>query len=111
MRLYKESKHERFSVCVGCRSVYYCSRSCQLKGWLQHQVLCKAISQLVIERKEKIHQAGVYGTTIAPSERDQVVQLIGEKCLFNCKMNGTKTKVLHDTGAQLSLISRFGLQI
>ena len=98
--------HERFSVCGGCQSVYYCSRSCQLKGWKQHQVLCKAISQLVTERKEKMHKAGVYSTTLAPSERDEVVQLTGEKCLLDCKMNGIKTKVLLDRGAQVSLISK-----
>ena len=43
---------------------------------------------------------------MAPSQRDQVVQLIGEKCLLNCKMDGSKTKVLLDTGAQVSLIPK-----
>ena len=61
--LCKKRKHERFRVCGGCQSVYYCSRSCQLKGWKQHQVLCKAISQLASKRKEKINKAGVYSTT------------------------------------------------
>ena len=104
--LCKESKHERFSVCGGFQSVHYCSRSCQLKGWKQHQVLCKAISQLVSKRKEKIYKAGVYSATLAASERDQVVQLIGEKCLLNCKMNGIKIKFLLDTRAQVSLIPK-----
>ena len=76
MCLCKESKHVRFSVSGSCQFVYYCSKSCQLKSWKQHQVLCKAISQLVVERKVKIHKAGVYNTTLVPSESDQVVQLI-----------------------------------
>ena len=100
----KESKLERFSVCGGCQSVCYCSRNLQFKGWNQHQVLCKAISRLFTKSKENIHKAGVYNTTLVPSERDRVVQLIGEKCLFNCKINGIKTMVLLDTGAQVSLI-------
>ena len=53
-----------------------------------------------------MHKAGVYNTTLAPSERDEVVQLTGEKCLLDCKMNGIKTKVLLDRGAQVSLISK-----
>ena len=77
-----------------------------MEEWKQHQVLCKAISQLVTERKEKMHKAGVYNTTLAPSERDEVVQLTGEKCLLDCKMNGIKIKVLLDRGAQVSLISK-----
>ena len=77
-----------------------------MKGWKQRQVFCKVISQLVTERTEKIHKAGVYSKTLAPSERDQVVQLIAEKCPLNWKMNGIKTKVLFDTKAQVSLISK-----
>ena len=80
--LCKESKHERFSIFGGCQSVYYCSKSCQLKGWKQHQVFCKAISQLVTERKEKLHKAGVYKSALVPSERDQMIQLIGENVLL-----------------------------
>ena len=77
-----------------------------MKGWKQHQVLCKIISQLLIERKEKPHKAGVYNRTLALSDRDQVIELIGEKYLLNRKMNGIKTKVLLDTGAQVLLISK-----
>ena len=39
--LCKENKHERFSVCAGCQTVYYCSESCQLKGWKRHRFLVK----------------------------------------------------------------------
>ena len=57
----------RSLACVrGCQSMYYCIRNCQLKRWKQHQVLCKAKSQLVTESKEKINQAGVYSTILAP---------------------------------------------
>ena len=87
--------------------MYYCSRNFHLKRWNQHQVLCKAISQLVTNRKEKIYKAGIYNTTLVPSERDKIIQLIGEKGRLNCKINAIKTMVLLDTGAQVSLIIFF----
>ena len=66
MCLCEESKHERFSVCEGCPTVYYCTKSFQLEGWKHNQVLFKAISKLVTERKEKIDKAGVYNTALVP---------------------------------------------
>ena len=87
MCLCKIRKHERFSVCGDCQTKYYYSKIYQLKGWKHHQVLREARRQLVTERKEKIHKAAVYNTALLPPERDQVVPLIGEKCLFNFKMN------------------------
>ena len=60
-----------FCVSGNGQSLYYCSKSCQLKEWKQHQVLCKTISQLITERKEKLHKADVYNTTLALPEKDQ----------------------------------------
>ena len=87
MCLCKKRKHERFSVCGDCQNKYYYSKIYQLKEWKHHQVLCEARRQLITERKEKIDKAAVSNTALLPPERDQVVQLIGEKCLFNFKMN------------------------
>lgn len=70
------------------------------------EAISKAISQLATERKEKIHKADVYSTTFAPPERNQVVQLIGENCIIHCQMNGIKSKVLLDTGEEVSLKSK-----
>lgn len=66
----KESKHVWFSVFGCCESMYYCSRTSQLKGWKQHQVVCEPISQLGTARKEKIHKTGIYNTILTLSERD-----------------------------------------
>jgi hypothetical protein len=30
-------------TCRSCRSVFYCSRSCQCKDWYQHKLICKRI--------------------------------------------------------------------
>ena len=38
--------------------------------------------------------------------RDDMVGLVGEKCTMKCSINGQQSRVLWDTGAQVSLISR-----
>ena len=52
-----------------------------------------------------MRKTGIYNRTLPPSEQDQVVQLIGEKCHVACKMNDVVTQFLLDTGAQMSLLS------
>lgn len=41
---------------------------------------------------------------INPSRRAKVAKLIGQRCMVSCFINGVKTDVLWDTGAQVSLI-------
>ena len=31
--------------CSGCRSLYYCSRSCQVADWKRHKPMCQAIQR------------------------------------------------------------------
>lgn len=45
----------------------------------------------------------VYNTSLIPSGREKVVQLIGEKHV-NSKMNDIQKKVLLETGTQVSLV-------
>ena len=94
-----------FKLCANCHCVYYCGKSCQLKGWKQHKTVCHAINQLKVDRKASVYKTGIYNTTLPPSEQNQVVQLIGEKCRIACKMNDVVTQVLLDTGAQVPLLS------
>ena len=65
---------KRVSMCglasLGVVSPCIISRTSQLKGWKQHQVVCEPISQLGTERKEKIHKTGIYNTILTLSERD-----------------------------------------
>ena len=43
---------------------------------------------------------------MTPLEHQKIDKLIGQKCEINCSLDGTESKVLLDTGAQVSLISR-----
>ena len=36
-----ETRFGQFNVCSACRSVYYCSRECQLADWKAHKKACK----------------------------------------------------------------------
>ena len=35
----------RFKLCGGCKTTYYCSRSCQKRAWVQHKSYCKVLAQ------------------------------------------------------------------
>ena len=70
----------KIKMCANCQCVYYCSKSCQLEGWKQHETVCNAISQLKVDREASVCKTDVYNTNLSPSEQDQVVQLIGERC-------------------------------
>ena len=61
-----EKGSDKFKVCGGCRSVYYCSQVCQSKGWKYHQRICKSIQKLQNERKISIYKKGVYNTNFLP---------------------------------------------
>ena len=43
---------------------------------------------------------------MTPLEHQKIAKLIGKKCEINCSLDGTESKVLLDTGAQVSLIPR-----
>lgn len=34
-------KTRKLKLCGGCKEVYYCSRECQCKDWLEHKAVCK----------------------------------------------------------------------
>ena len=101
---------DKFKMCTNCQYVYYCNKSCQLKGWRQHKTVCDAINQLKVDRNASVCKAAIYNTTLSPSEQDQVVQLIVEKCQVACKINDLATQVLLDTGAQVYLLSHKWLE-
>ena len=43
---------------------------------------------------------------VNPKEYLKITQLVGEKCLVECVLNGKKTQVLWDTGSQISILSQ-----
>ena len=48
----------------------------------------------------------MFNSHLTPLEHQKIAKLIGQKCEINCSLEGTESKVLLDTGAQVSLISR-----
>lgn len=91
--------------CVSCKSVYFCNKTCQQKGWSEHRKLCKAINQLQGIKQKNFLNSGVYPTNLSPKENAKTVDLVGEKCIVTCKLNGKSSKILFDTGAQVSIMS------
>ena len=53
-----ERNVDKLKMCANCQCVYYCSKSCQFKGWEQHKTVCDAISQLKIDRKASVCKTG-----------------------------------------------------
>ena len=95
-----------FQQCSKCKVVRYCSKACQHRHWGEHKVLCKAISHLTGQvTAANGGNEGVYLSHLSPKEHTTVVQLVGRKCMVNCKLNGQETEALWDTGAQVSIIS------
>ena len=81
----------------------YCDVLCQKKHWSQHQVYCKALN--ISSGSNEIHVSESV-THLSPNEQGIMVLLVGNKCITDCNINDMKTKVLWDTGSQVSLISR-----
>ena len=48
----------------------------------------------------------MFNSHLTALEHQKIAKLIGKKCETNCSLEGTESKVLLDTGEQVSLISR-----
>ena len=48
----------------------------------------------------------MFNSHLKPSEHQKIAELIGTKCEIDCLLDGMESKVLLDTGAQVSFISR-----
>ena len=70
---------DKFKMCAKSQRVYYSSKSCRLKRWKQHKITCDTITQLKDVKKASVCKSGIYNAALFPWERDQFVQLIGEK--------------------------------
>ena len=42
---------------------------------------------------------------LSPKAQINISRLVGNKCMVDCKLNGIQTKVLWDTGSQISILS------
>ena len=100
-------------VCSHCKSVNYCSKSCQKQHWPLHQTTCNLINSLEthLTSRNKV-TSNLTGNTneITPKTKAKLVKLVGEKCTLNLYLEKVKTNVLWDTGAQVSLVSEEWVQ-
>ena len=102
---HKAEENKRFSRCKTCKSVYYCSKTCQRQRWGEHKVLCNAIHTLDDKEKRERMGRGMYDTTLNPKTKDSVIKLIGQQCIIDIQLDNMNVKALYDTGAQACLLS------
>lgn len=93
--------------CTSCKSVYYCSKTCQQKHWSVHKAICKAINVVEGSRNmAKVNLCEIKGQVSSVSATSKkLIKAVGEQCIVNCVLSGIETTCLWDTGAQVSLIS------
>ena len=109
----EETFNASFGKCNQCKTVVYCSKSCQKRDWHEHGPLCNAIGMMEQEQASmnEIKIGDSFDSRLQPSHLSdknyqKIVRLIGEKCLISCFIQGTKIQALFDTGAQVSIISK-----
>ena len=84
--------------------VYFCVGDCKSKSWKQHQILCKSITTVQKQQRDKVMHTGKYSSALTVKDEAKVASLVGESCLIDCQLNGQITSLLLDTGAQVSII-------
>ena len=99
-----------FDKYYSCKYVYFCGKECQLRSWIHHKTICTSIATLHDQHKEKTYKSGSYSTNLTPKEKNKVVELIGDKCLIQCRLNKREASVLLDTGPQVSIFSEDYMQ-
>ena len=98
-------KEKVAKVCSGCQIVSYCNEQCQKKHWGKHKILCRAINFLCKQEDEKCRQRCEFESHLDSEQQHELVDLIGKRCIVNCRIGGVKVKSLWDTGSQVSLVS------
>ena len=62
-------------------------------------MLCNAISGLSKERDQMIDDMCSFISHATPKFRRQIAEVVGERCIIECLINGVKAEGLWDTGA------------
>ena len=102
---YNVNIDNRNFICSQCKSVYYCSKECQMNSWHKHKILCTSIATLEKKHNRNILQDKSFPTHLSPKEKAKMAKIVGEKCLMQCELSGVPKSVLLDTGAQVSIAS------
>ena len=97
--------------CTQCKVSCYCSKSCQKEHWAAHKVICGSIAELEEQDRKKCKQACEFAdSSLGSAGKQKLLQLIGDRCIVKCNLNGIECNSLWDTGAQISLISKSWLE-
>ena len=98
--------------CRHCHTGSYCSKLCQKKCWQDHKPLCRSISDLESQMQKNTFAKLNYisKSRLSSNEEIKLVNLVGQKCIVDCFLDGIKSKVLWDTGAEVALISKTWLR-
>ena len=76
------------------------------KHWTSHKGICKTIFDLTVKQSKKVENIGVYNSFDTLKQKSQLVNLIGRKSTVNCFLFDINCKILWDTGANISVISK-----
>lgn len=95
--------------CTQCKTVHYCSVTCQRVHWRSHKNICKAIHTLesgvnVVGLGDSADR-NVFPSHLTPKSEVQLTKLVGNKCTVKCTFNAKPIVALWDTGAQVSIVS------
>ena len=92
-------------ACGKCKSGKYCSKLCQKKHFPDHSKYCSAISDLEKLELHKLYRdSSVREEQVDGKTQTKLLNLIGEKPLLKCKLDGKDAEVLWDTGSMVSLV-------
>ena len=94
-----------FKTCSNCKVAFHFSKKCQVNSWNHHKNLCQAINSLDQKHLSNIPKQAMFNTQV-PKEKAKLLNEIGDECNSYCKLNNYYCKLLLDTGAQVSLLSK-----
>ena len=102
----KVIKSDTRPLCNGCKVVFYCDKNCQKRHWKDHKILCQAMSSIQASKIDCKSPRNNSVAHLTPKEHLKIIQIVGEKCVFECLLDGKRQSCLWDTGSQVSIMSR-----
>ena len=99
--------NRRIKRCKSCKGGLYCSRKCRDAHTAIHKDLCGHITELekIEDRKRSISAFSVREENqVKLKLKNRLVQLVGEKPMLRCTLNGKDSEALWDTGAMVCMV-------
>ncbi|KAL6485753.1 hypothetical protein MHYP_G00051450 [Metynnis hypsauchen] len=87
--------------CSKCKTVYYCSKKCQMDHWGRYRKECKNMSHV------QLCPPTVQVAQCRVNQHSSVTSLVGRQCLVECYLQGRKCEALWDTGSQVCIIDEY----